>query len=90
MKTVKAGPTFGNLIAGAWVESRDGGTYTTVNPARPAERIGQFQRSTRPTASGPSRRPVRPSQPSRMLKTQGSFRWTFALPQHLITSDPSA
>src|SRR3990170_9164240 len=52
MKAIEAGPTYGNYIDGAWTEARGGSTYATVNPARPSERIGQFQRSTRRAAPG--------------------------------------
>jgi aldehyde dehydrogenase (NAD+) len=38
--------TYGNAIGGRWVPGRSGETYTTVNPARPGEVIGRFQRST--------------------------------------------
>jgi alpha-ketoglutaric semialdehyde dehydrogenase len=35
-----------NFIGGAWVPSSGGGCYSTRNPARPAECLGQFAEST--------------------------------------------
>jgi aldehyde dehydrogenase (NAD+) len=45
MKAVESTRTHQNFIGGSWTTGR-GETYPTVNPARPAEQIGRFQRST--------------------------------------------
>lgn len=44
MKAAEATQTHLNFIGGRWIAG-SGETYTTVNPARPAETIGTFQRS---------------------------------------------
>jgi aldehyde dehydrogenase (NAD+) len=46
MKAVEASRTFGNFIGGTWGSGASGETYVTVNPARPTETTGHFQRST--------------------------------------------
>lgn len=38
--------TYRNLIAGRWVESSSGKTFTSVNPADTSEELGDFQQST--------------------------------------------
>jgi acyl-CoA reductase-like NAD-dependent aldehyde dehydrogenase len=38
--------TYGNLIAGSWVESSSGETFASVNPANTSEVVGYFQKST--------------------------------------------
>ncbi len=44
MKAAEATRTYLNFIGGSWVAG-GGETYATVNPARPSETIGRFQRS---------------------------------------------
>ena len=38
--------TYRNLIAGRWVESSSGKTFTSVNPADTSEELGHFQQAT--------------------------------------------
>lgn len=45
MRAAEATRTYLNFIAGEWAPG-GGETYPTVNPARPAQTIGRFQRST--------------------------------------------
>ncbi|HEV8340714.1 MAG TPA: aldehyde dehydrogenase family protein [bacterium] len=44
MKAVESTRTYKNFIGGAWTTGA-GETYATVNPTRPGEQIGRFQRS---------------------------------------------
>src|SRR5918994_3790442 len=39
-------PTFRHFVAGEWVDSNDGGTFESVNPADTRDVIGRFRQGT--------------------------------------------